>query len=55
MTLHGWKQLAEWSIEHSCMEPELQRRTLAEWRKLWDAFCKGIVKEYGWLVKKTEA
>jgi adenosine deaminase CECR1 len=55
MTLYGWKQLAEWSIEHSCMGSKLQSSVLAEWRKLWDAFCTWIVKEYGTLVKKTEA
>ncbi|KAJ4293849.1 hypothetical protein N0V88_005363 [Collariella sp. IMI 366227] len=32
MTLHGLRQLVEWSIEHSCMEPAL----MEEVRKSWE-------------------
>lgn len=43
MTLHGLRQLAEWSIEHACMEPELKQEVRESWGKAWDAFCQRIV------------
>ncbi|KAL2197899.1 hypothetical protein P885DRAFT_68100 [Corynascus similis CBS 632.67] len=43
MTLHGLRQLAEWSIEHSCMEPQLRAEVCASWEGMWDAFCQRIV------------
>ncbi|KAL1838958.1 hypothetical protein VTJ49DRAFT_2030 [Mycothermus thermophilus] len=44
MTLHGLRQLAEWSIEHACMEPELRREVRASWEAIWDEFCERIVR-----------
>lgn len=44
MTLHGLRQLAEWSIQHACMEPELMREVRSSWEDMWDAFCQRIVK-----------
>ena len=47
MTIHGWKQLAQWSLEHSC----LSDREIKDAKKIhareWEDFCKWIVKEYG--------
>ncbi|KAL2162102.1 hypothetical protein VTH06DRAFT_7887 [Thermothelomyces fergusii] len=43
MTLHGLRQLVEWSIEHSCMEPDLMREVRESWEKMWDEFCQRIV------------
>ncbi|KAI1278278.1 hypothetical protein F5Y07DRAFT_361264 [Xylaria sp. FL0933] len=42
INLYGWKQLARWSIEHSCLSPDELRRTLAEWEKRWDDFVIAI-------------
>lgn len=47
MTLQGWKQLAMWSLEHSCMDPEERAAVTAEWTKKWNKFCQWIVTEYG--------
>ncbi|KAI1366438.1 hypothetical protein F5Y08DRAFT_327330 [Xylaria arbuscula] len=44
INLYGWKQLARWSIEHSCLSPEELRRTLAEWEKRWEEFINTIIK-----------
>ncbi len=43
MTLHGLRQLAEWSIQHSCMEPELMQEVRESWEAMWDEFCQRIV------------
>jgi adenosine deaminase CECR1 len=43
MTLHGLRQLIEWSIQHSCMESELMEKVRASWVLKWDEFCKRIV------------
>jgi adenosine deaminase CECR1 len=43
MTLHGLRQLVEWSLLHSCMEPELMHEVRRDWEKMWDDFCQRIV------------
>ncbi|KAL2259094.1 hypothetical protein VTK26DRAFT_7355 [Humicola hyalothermophila] len=43
MTLHGLRQLAEWSIEHACMEPRLRAEVRRDWEAMWLAFCRRIV------------
>lgn len=47
MTLLGWKQLAKWSLEHSCMDSEEKKQVTAEWTRRWNEFCQWIVDEYG--------
>jgi adenosine deaminase CECR1 len=47
MTLQGWKQLAKWSLEHSCMNPEELEKVTVEWSRRWQEFCEWIVTEYG--------
>ncbi|KAK4166426.1 putative adenosine deaminase-related growth factor [Cladorrhinum sp. PSN259] len=42
MTLHGFRQLIEWSIEHSCMEPEVKAKVYIDWEKMWNYFCKRV-------------
>ncbi len=49
MSLQGWKQLAKWSLEHSCMNDEERRAVTAEWEKKWQEFCDWIVRNYEWL------
>ncbi|KAF2962660.1 hypothetical protein GQX73_g10913 [Xylaria multiplex] len=44
INLYGWKQLARWSIEHSCLSPDELKRTLAEWEKRWQDFITIIAK-----------
>ncbi len=46
MKIHGWKQLAEWSLEHSCLsEKEIERAKEIHARE-WEAFCQGWVTKY---------
>lgn len=47
MTVHGWKQLAEWSIEHSCLDPTDIKRAQEIFAKDWEAFCQWVVSTYG--------
>lgn len=35
MNLHGWRQLARWSIDHSCLTPVERERVLVEWERRW--------------------
>ncbi|TRX89065.1 hypothetical protein FHL15_010084 [Xylaria flabelliformis] len=44
INLYGWKQLARWSIEHSCLNAEERRRTLTEWEKRWQDFIDALAK-----------
>lgn len=47
MTIHGWKQLAEWSIEHSCLTPDEIKQGLKIFRREFEEFCKWIVASFG--------
>ncbi|KAF9876330.1 putative adenosine/AMP deaminase [Colletotrichum karsti] len=46
MTLHGWRQLIEWSLEHSCMSKEELKPVYAKWEELWEEFLDWIISEY---------
>ncbi|KAK4552377.1 hypothetical protein LTR86_010391 [Recurvomyces mirabilis] len=46
MDIHGWKQLAEWSIQHSCLSgPEIDR-AMEIFAKAMECFCDGVVEHY---------
>lgn len=47
MSLLGWKQLALWSLEHSCMSTEERQDVTKVWLRKWDEFCQWILDEYG--------
>lgn len=50
MDLHGWRQLAEWSIEHASMESERERQELkALWQQKWDVFVTRLNEALGGL------
>ncbi|KAK3381450.1 hypothetical protein B0H63DRAFT_524170 [Podospora didyma] len=43
MTIHGWRQLIEWSILHSCMDKEEQEKVFEKWEEKWATeFCQWI-------------
>ncbi|KAF6819347.1 adenosine/AMP deaminase [Colletotrichum sojae] len=46
MTLHGWRQLIEWSLEHSCMSPSELKDVRAKWETLWEEFLDWVITEY---------
>ncbi|KAI1380431.1 Metallo-dependent hydrolase [Hypoxylon crocopeplum] len=35
MNLYGWRQLAQWSIDHSCLNQDERERILVEWERRW--------------------
>ena len=47
MDLHGWRQLIEWSLEHSCMSEEERASVWSEWEKRWELFLDWIIQTYG--------
>ncbi|KAK7606697.1 hypothetical protein JOL62DRAFT_586335 [Phyllosticta paracitricarpa] len=47
MSVHGWRQLAEWSLQHSCLAPEQVEQGLKYWKDSWEEFCSWVVKTYG--------
>lgn len=51
MSLLGWKQLAKWSLEHSCMTNEERQNVGSEWDIRWGEFCQWILVEYGPILK----
>ncbi|KAL1626864.1 hypothetical protein SLS56_006592 [Neofusicoccum ribis] len=46
MSVHGWRQLAEWSIKYSCIDEEQQEDGLRIFKERWEIFCQWIVEEY---------
>ena len=46
MNLFGWKQLAIWSLEHSCMDADERAKVERVWRTKWLEFCQWIVDTY---------
>lgn len=47
MTLFGWRQLAEWSLVHACMEEGERAAAMKEWGVLWREFVAWIIETYG--------
>ena len=47
MTLHGWRQLIEWSLEHSRMSEEERAQAQEKWEELWKEFLDWMIKTYG--------
>ncbi|KAI5865970.1 Metallo-dependent hydrolase [Durotheca rogersii] len=48
MNLFGWKQLARWSIDHSCMSQDERERVLVEWERRWtEEFIPTVLKKHG--------
>lgn len=47
MSLYGWKQLIEWSLQHSCVSKEEYDLIHGEWVKKWDKFLDEVIAEFG--------
>ncbi|KAL9085340.1 MAG: hypothetical protein Q9165_007631 [Trypethelium subeluteriae] len=54
MNLHGWRQLAQWSIVHSCLNENEKEEGLRYWSERWEEFCLWIVKKFGPVAKGAE-
>ncbi|KAL2272405.1 hypothetical protein FJTKL_06743 [Diaporthe vaccinii] len=46
MTLFGWKQLIEWSIEHACMSSAEQQDVRLMWKVRWERFLDAVIKDF---------
>lgn len=46
MTLHGWRQLIEWSLEHSRMDVEELTKARKKWEGLWNDFLDWMIATY---------
>jgi len=55
MNIHGWRQLAEWSIEFSCLNNADKSRAMDIFRQEWEEFCVWIDKEFGPHANKLSA
>jgi adenosine deaminase CECR1 len=47
MTIHGWRQLIEWSLEHSCLTEAEHAQAQKIFARDWEAFCAGVVRDHG--------
>ncbi len=47
MTLHGWRQLIEWSLQHACMSEHELRSVKEIWQGMWEEFLQWVVDKYG--------
>ena len=54
MTLFGWRQLIEWSLQHACMSPKEYADVYEYWKGAWEQFLVWIVEEYGHLVDEED-
>jgi len=54
MSVHGWKQLCRWSIQHSCLSDEEKEEAFRIFGRDWERFCNWVVKEYGEYAERLE-
>lgn len=47
MTLFGWKQLIEWSLQHACLSKDEFEALHADWEKRWDRFLDDVIATFG--------
>lgn len=47
MTLYGWRQLIEWSLEYSCMSEDEREEVYSHWSTKWQEFLEWVREEYG--------
>lgn len=54
MNIHGWRQLVEWSVEHSMLSltQKLEAREIL--KREWEQFCLWIIEEYGAFADELE-
>ena len=46
MTLYGWRQLIEWSLEHACLTQRELTNIKVRWGEKWDIFLNWVVQTY---------
>ncbi|KAK0628280.1 hypothetical protein B0T17DRAFT_504973 [Bombardia bombarda] len=46
MTVHGWRQLIEWSLEHACMDEAERVKIFTSWERRWKGWLKWVIEDY---------
>ncbi|KAF2004109.1 Metallo-dependent hydrolase [Amniculicola lignicola CBS 123094] len=46
MTVHGWRQFTEWSLQYSCLAPKEKTVALQILRWEWEQFCEWVITEF---------
>lgn len=46
MNIHGWRQLVEWSVQHSMLSRDEKATAREILSKEWEEFCSWIITEY---------
>jgi adenosine deaminase CECR1 len=54
MTIHGWKQLAWWSIEYSCLSDGDKVKAREIFDREWEEFCVWVIKEFSAEAEKLD-
>lgn len=54
MSLHGWRVLAEWSLEHSCLAAGEKVAAQKAWLERWEAYCQWIIDTFGGELSEKE-
>lgn len=54
MTLHGLRQIIEWSIDHAMMDDQERNETKQTWEKLWKEFCVKLFEDNKKLLAEEE-
>lgn len=47
LSIPGLGVIAEWSIEHSCMNFDMQEKVYKDFEEKWFVFCQWIIDAYG--------
>lgn len=45
-TIHGWKQLVKWSIQHACLTDAERDEVNEHWEQLWIEFLHWLIEEH---------
>ncbi|KAK3394978.1 hypothetical protein B0H63DRAFT_492050 [Podospora didyma] len=54
ITLHGWRQLIEWSLEHLCTSKDKSVGIYSQWENHWNEFLQWIIETYGGVKRMAE-
>ncbi|CZT17177.1 uncharacterized protein RCC_03009 [Ramularia collo-cygni] len=46
MGIHGWKQLAIWSLEHARLDEAQLKQAMSIFQRDWEAFCGWVIETY---------
>ena len=50
MTLYGWRQMIEWSLQHACMSGKEYAEVHKHWMAAWEQFLTWVVRTYRYVL-----